>query len=80
MEPPEDGNISNFNVQELAGLLRHLEVNEHAVSTCLAKQIDGQTLCHMDTEKWTKQLGIKKSTPVFFTMQYFITQSQQPIY
>ncbi|XP_072017143.1 uncharacterized protein [Amphiura filiformis] len=76
VKPPSDGDISEFGVQELAGLLKHLKVTEQTLSACLVKQINGMILCNMDADTMSKELGLGKSGATFLALQYFKSQSQ----
>ncbi|XP_072016746.1 uncharacterized protein [Amphiura filiformis] len=76
VKPPPDGDISEFGVQELAGLMKHLKVTEQTLSACLAKQINGMILCNMDADTMSKELGLDKSEANFLALQYFKSQSQ----
>ena len=77
VSPPEDGNISHFSVRQIAGLMRHFEFRDQAVTHCLAKRIDGKKLCDMsakmDDEILKRELGIESS--YFFALKYLITRS-----
>ncbi|XP_072016741.1 uncharacterized protein [Amphiura filiformis] len=79
VEPPSDGNVLNFTVDALAGLMRYLKFSDQTVDHCLTKKIDGATLCQMSShadEILTKELQLTDNTPTqLITIRYYIEKS-----
>ena len=78
MEPPSDGNISEFSVTKLAGMLRQLEFGKLTVENCIRKQINGVKLCDMfDSMKdhdLKLELALEKDSHLF-TIKHFVSMS-----
>ena len=79
MEPPSDGNISEFDVCKLAGMLRQLDFGKLTVENCVRKQINGVKLCDMfgsmKDQDLKLELALEKDSHLF-TIKHFVSMSQ----
>ncbi|XP_072016739.1 uncharacterized protein [Amphiura filiformis] len=77
VKPPSDGDIAYFNVEQLAGLMRHLKFSDKVVEHCLTEEIDGGKLCLMDTrtdDKLKEELKLDNDMQLY-TIRHFIQKS-----
>ncbi|XP_072016742.1 uncharacterized protein [Amphiura filiformis] len=73
--PPSDGNISEFDTLQLAGMLRHLDFGIDTVRKCIQKQVDGAKLCEMTDEQLKQKLGVTNDSR-FYAIKHFVSKSK----
>ena len=77
--PPADGDISEFNVCKLAGMLRQLQFDKQTVENCVRKQINGVKLCDMigsmKDQDLKLELALEKDNHLY-TLKHFVSKSE----
>ncbi|XP_071807175.1 uncharacterized protein [Asterias amurensis] len=77
--PPHDGNVGSFNMNEIVQLLKYLEVDRDVVSNFITKGIDGRKLCTLKMkftdDNLRQHLGMD-SQKDWYSMKYFIDKSK----
>ncbi|XP_033644690.1 uncharacterized protein LOC117304382 [Asterias rubens] len=77
--PPDDGNVGSFKMNEIVQLLKYLEVDRDVVSNFITKGIDGRKLCtlkmKLTDDNLRQHLGMD-SQKDWYSMKYFIDKSK----
>ena len=78
LQPPTDGDISNFTVEQIAGMMKHLKFSDRTVENALAKNIDGIALCRMKTledDELRDNLKLDADVLQVIAMRHYIDKS-----
>ena len=83
VQPPDDENISQFTVLQMAGLFRHLGMPDTAVQACLTKKIDGAKLCSLVDDGARTQAELQQEMGLtgndsfqIYSLKHFVSKSK----